>query len=270
GACGRGRAAGGPRTRHRHALAGGDARVGVLAPAAAGVLDVAADAQLGARAGDLRASVIDQLDPQPHRGRRRRRQVVPGTGVLEGRDDGDRAVLAVRGRVEPDGLTERVAIVHALPRVLAVRHVAVLALDAARHVRTFEPLLVRVEQRLAVDRRARRQLVAADAEVAALVAREHGEWIAGRGQERRRAARWTAPHPAAHVAAGAAHALGAERGIERARVRLLLGERRVAAVARRVAVRRVIELARRQAPRARVRVDRAAPLALLPGVAACA
>ena len=49
-------------------------------------------------------------------------------------------------------LAERRAIVDAEPLMLAVRHVAVLALHAASHVRAFEPLLIRVEQRTPGDR----------------------------------------------------------------------------------------------------------------------
>src|SRR5207245_933209 len=70
--------AAGPRASDLEALAGRDAGVLELLPAARGELDRAADPPLGARAADRRAARVDQLDPQPRRRRRRRRQEVPG------------------------------------------------------------------------------------------------------------------------------------------------------------------------------------------------
>src|SRR5687768_280275 len=163
-------------------VAGRDARVVVLEPLLAVEADVAADPQLRTCAFDRFAAYVDELDAQEQRRRRGGRQVMTGADIGERRDRGDGAVLAVRARGELDALADGVAIVHAEPRVLAVRHVAVLALHAASHVWTFEPFLVRVEQRLAVDRGARWQLMTRHAEIGALVDRELDERVAWRRQ----------------------------------------------------------------------------------------
>jgi hypothetical protein len=75
-----------------------------------------------------------------------------GADVAEPRAHAHRAGRrgAAGDGVEVDALAERVGVVHAEDLVLAVGHVAVLTLDAAPHVRAFEPFAVRVEQRLAL------------------------------------------------------------------------------------------------------------------------
>ena len=175
----------------------------------------------------------------------------------------------------------------ALPGVLAVGHVAVLALDAARHVRAEQPLAVGVEQRPAGDRDPRRQLVARQAQVGALVDRQLAARVAGRGEQRRGQAARPEPGPAAQVARGAGQALALERGVERgvggvaaigrvaaalrgAHAILLLAERRVAAQAR-LGGGAVEAVGLREQPRrAGGGVDRALPLLHLRGVAAAA
>ena len=224
---GLGGAAGGPRARDGDGLARRDPGVGALVPLAVEP-EVAADPVAIGGAGDRLAAGVDQGDGEPGGRGRRGRQRVAGADVGERGDGGDGVGAAVGLGGELDALAEGVRIVDAEHGVLAVGHVAVLALHAARQVRAGEPLAVGVEQRAAGDRVARRQLVAGQAEVGALVEAGGDERVVGQGQQGRRDVGRAAADPGADVAAGARHAVGAQRGVGG-----LLGERRVAGEAAR-------------------------------------
>src|SRR2546427_96516 len=195
------------------------------------------------RGPDLRLAPPGALRPRCHVGRKRVADARAGHAQRDDRDVAGTVTRGPRRGGDREPRAHHVGIVDAAPQMLPLRHVTVLALDALTGEPARLPFVVGVLEQLAVQREpVGRELVTAAAELGLEeggrasdpVVRQRLPWDAARERAVTpgRAEALVAPH----VAAGARHALGAERAVVRgvglqlvalSDQRRLLGERRV-------------------------------------------
>src|SRR5712692_6138870 len=240
-----------PRTRNLHpksqghALPGPEPRVERFAREVEGHL--APDEFFLPASGQHLPRPVHQLraqdDPRGDVGRERVADARAGHAQRDDRDVAGTVTCGPRRRGDREPRAHHVGVVDAAPQMPPLRHVAVLALDALTGEPARLPFVVGVLEQLAVQRESVGcELVTAAAELGFEeggrardpVVRQRLPWDAAR--ERAVTAGRAEALVAPHVAAGARHALGAERAIVRgvgphlvafSDQRRLLGERRV-------------------------------------------